>query len=501
MDKRTVICLVIAIGLLMALVVTLGGGVSAGVVRRVEEETSEVAEASRQADIARTGILDALAAEKELFAARSFDTLWPKRLEDVRSKLDDASAALKRASALCEENDPEKVPQIEAAVADARQARSLATEWAREMLDTANRWLGFKRDFEKNVQDMGELYKRLSSVSLTEPRALIDKSGVDWPEKKEELAARLQSVEETLDRAAKYWEETAELRAGKASELAPEDFSRLVSVRNALETDVQNVVSSIQNIPKWVDQLYWAWDRIFVDAEIEEGAEVRFYFKHRTIRTHVANSAVAAAPEEDAEKAEVKESEQRSEVTRSKYEAESSNLGMVVEHKAAGLFDREVEKRVEPPGYAYMCPPSENRNRYGYWNRSGGSSFWVFYGRYALMRDLFWGRSYYGRGFVTGTHYGDYRSSRRLGRTYYGRDPSGKAQFGKNGSFTRTRFSDSKYVKSGGFRNSSYMKSGGTFRGSRYTKPSRSSSSTSRSSRSYSSSRRTSSRSRFGGGK
>ena len=54
---------------------------------------------------------------------------------------------------------------------------------------------------------------------------------------------------------------------------------------------------------------------------------------------------------------------------------------------------------------------------YGRWEQRGGQSFWVFYGQYALMRDLMgWG----GR-TIYRNDYDDYRTSRDQRRPYYGR--------------------------------------------------------------------------------
>ena len=89
---------------------------------------------------------------------------------------------------------------------------------------------------------------------------------------------------------------------------------------------------------------------------------------------------------ESAQQPELKTSEETKSVPCSLYKQQEQNLGMAVSSKPAGAFYDEFKKVAGPPGYSYIGNP-----QYGEWRRSGGQSFWVFYGQYALMRDLFWG--------------------------------------------------------------------------------------------------------------
>jgi hypothetical protein len=143
-----------------------------------------------------------------------------------------------------------------------------------------------------------------------------------------------------------------------------------------------------------------------------------------------------------------------------------NDLGMAVEHKALGKYDSEAEKTSQPAGFAYMATPAQGRNQYGYWENRSGGSFWVWYGQYALMRDLFFNRQY--RPLDRG-QYEDYRSYQSRGQTYYGRD------YGTQGQATRERYSGSSYAQSGGFRDSKYASKPGKYRDSEYATPSGSS--------------------------
>jgi hypothetical protein len=65
-----------------------------------------------------------------------------------------------------------------------------------------------------------------------------------------------------------------------------------------------------------------------------------------------------------------------------------------------------------------MAPPGQS-NQYGHWENNGGQSFWVFYGQYALMRDLLFQSQLPAAGPL---RVDGYRNSQRSGQTYYGRD-------------------------------------------------------------------------------
>ena len=99
-------------------------------------------------------------------------------------------------------------------------------------------------------------------------------------------------------------------------------------------------------------------------------------------------------------------------------------LGMVILSKTR---DGSVDGGAHPPGYQQV-----GDQRYGQWRDDGrGSSFWEFYGQYALLRDVVGGG--FGRG-VSRDDWNGYRESRDRGQTYHGR---GGGVYGTNGSTTR----------------------------------------------------------------
>jgi hypothetical protein len=144
-----------------------------------------------------------------------------------------------------------------------------------------------------------------------------------------------------------------------------------------------------------------------------------------------------------------------------------NNLGMAVEHKSAGKYEFEAERVAQPAGFAYMAPPGQ-RNQYGYWERRDGRDFWIFYGQYALMRDLLFNHGYRP---LDRYEWEGYRTYQNRGQTYYGQGANSAPRYGTNGTATQERYSGSTYGKSGGFRDSQYASKGGSYSDSKYASP------------------------------
>ncbi len=171
------------------------------------------------------------------------------------------------------------------------------------------------------------------------------------------------------------------------------------------------------------------------------------------------------------------------EVSEQFYKANKANMGMVMASKGeAG----KLNKTPTPPGYSNYV----GNSRYGHWReRSNGSSFWEFYGKYAMLSSIF-----------NMTHRPIYRSSYRdyrsnyygSGRTYYGSNSKGGRYYGSNSGWSNKTSYGNRFKNK--VRNRTTRSSGS----SRYSTKSRSSTK-SRNSRSSSRYSRSSMRSRGGG--
>ena len=154
------------------------------------------------------------------------------------------------------------------------------------------------------------------------------------------------------------------------------------------------------------------------------------------------------------------------------FEDHQNDLGMTILSKKDGVLD----KNTAPAGAnGYV-----GNERYGHWQtNSSGSSFWVFYGRYRLMSDLFYGPRY-GYGGYYGYQRNDwnnYRQNYRGSKDYYGQNK----QYGTNSknnyntSWNKKPASFKSKVNSKVARSSSDLKSRGYSSRKSYSKTSRNS--------------------------
>ncbi|MEN9444094.1 MAG: hypothetical protein RIS47_984 [Bacteroidota bacterium] len=147
------------------------------------------------------------------------------------------------------------------------------------------------------------------------------------------------------------------------------------------------------------------------------------------------------------------------EVSESFFAANQDNMGMTIASKDS---TGKLSKTPSPAGYAnYVGNP-----KYGQWTQQNGSSFWEFYGKYAMLQSVL--------GMVSGpsifrNNYSDYRSSWGNGRAYYGPSSGGRSWYGTRGSAT-----------SNTYKNSTWSSKPASFRDDVRSRVSRSSSSRSR---------------------
>ena len=503
MDRRTLISLAVAVGVLMVILAIVGGGGFSREARTlVQAESRNLSIGRKQFDVERQAVLDALAAEPDMFQPKAFDKTWPKRLDEAASRLDAADKAMEQARAILAENDEKKRVELEQALERVRSARTFVASEITEIAQLARQRLDLKRDFSDSVAKMETDYKATLAVDLQSVRALVTQAVTTWPAKKADLERRLAAASALMQSSETAWAQAQAAGAKPRAAGADNDidYEMVITAANTLSDNYRNLNLATITIKDLVSQLNVSWDKILSDMEVREGSIVTFYHQIRKVTSsYLEVDPKVAEAEENAEKAADESAvasgsdgarimEAWVKVDKSRYLSMEKNLGMTIEHKPAGKYDSEATKRVQAGGYAYMASPEERRNRYGYWRGSGGSSFWVFYGQYSFMRSMFWGPSYYPIGV---SHYRGYRSAYGSGRSWYGRDSSGRALYGSQGSRTRSTYASSKYRRNNGYKNTQFVKCGGTYRGSKFAPKS-----SSRSSRSsYSSSRYSSGRS------
>lgn len=112
------------------------------------------------------------------------------------------------------------------------------------------------------------------------------------------------------------------------------------------------------------------------------------------------------------------------EVSKEEFNRNEGNMGMEVAHRDEG---GTVQKKVSPPGYAYVGNPN-----YGHWVNRGGNSFWEFYGKFAFMNSMFNLMTYPIRRSYWNDYYTNYYPT---GGVYYGPTNGGYSYYGTNSRY------------------------------------------------------------------
>lgn len=285
-------------------------------------------------------------------------------------------------------------------VAAARQAVSGATGLADDPVLTS----GLRESIDRYPEARAALEKKMAAL-----RADLERLNTDAPRLEALVAAT------PVDYVAVGTLADALVAAGK----------RARATRAALLSDFAELRRSV--------------DKILVDMK-EEGSPPRYYHQYKFIEDGVARDSGWVA------------------VTEATYRAHVDHLGMTIYSKPEGVLEEDAITVASPPGFAYVGNP-----RYGRWEGTGNDRFWVFYGQYAMLRDLFWGPGFYTP--VTYLEFDDWDDHRRKRKVYYGR----QRQYGTRGTFTRRRYAGSTFLVRRASRSSSTSyRSGGSYRGSRY---------------------------------
>ncbi len=418
--------------------------------RQIANERSALADTQNQIGKAQEEVKHDLQAEPDLFRSIPSSFQWSAGLAAAATDLQTASRDMEQLSALDKRNRREDRDRAAALLSQERAARNAALNHATAIRKEAGHWVELKKKLPQEMRQMEQDYQTLRGFDLASVTAAVQKAEGDWPGKRADLDSRLEGLRQTVANDDALWQSTAAARReASAGNLAGLDVGALLTAAEKLHADAAALPQKGSELQGLTAQLNRSWDKILVDMETRGSGSNKSY--NQKIRTVTVPKDGQAASEE-----------KWVEVSQSKFDAMKSDLGMAVEHKPLGKFDMEAERTSQPAGFAYMAPPSQLRNQYGYWDNSGGHSFWVWYGQYSLMRDLLFNHRYIplDRG-----QWDEYRTYQSRGQTYYGRD------YGTQGQATRERYSGSSYAQGGGFRDSKYASTPGGYRDSKYATP------------------------------
>jgi hypothetical protein len=426
-------------------------GLPRDVRRQIASERTALAQAQRDLRAAQDGVARDLQGEPDLFKSIPASKDWTGQLSNAATDLQAASRDMEQLTALESRNERSDRDRVAALLSHERTTRVAAAGRASAIVKDADHWVELKKRLPDEMKQMERDYQALHAIDLGAVTAAVQKAQTDWPDKRSDLDSRLGTLKQTVVADEDLWKQTDTARKQAASgNLAGLDLGVLLTAAEKIHGDVAALPQKSSELQSMTAQLNRSWDKVLVDMETRgSGKDKKYEQKIRTVT--VPKDGQAGSEEKWVE------------VAQAKFDAMKNDLGMAVEHKALGKYDFEAERVSQPAGFAYMATPAQGRNQYGYWESRGGSSFWVWYGQYALMRDLFFNHQY--RPLDRG-QYEDFRSYQSRGQTYYGRD------YGTQGQATRERYSDSKYAQGGGFRDSKFASKPGKYRDSDYATPS-----------------------------
>jgi hypothetical protein len=443
-------CVAIAGALVLVSFLVSCGGLPRELRSQIASEKESLQQAERQLQHSLETVRADIAHSPGLFQGAPVSTEWPARLQSAHGTLDRAKNDLQQLDKLSDASrDPADVRRAEQLIGEERGLRQSVVHEAESVEADANSWLDFERNLPHYLAAMQREHDEIQAVDLTPVSEVVQKAEQDWPLKKAALDGRLASLRQSSETAETQWRTTESARKDAAAGTATgPEIATLIQANDVLQRDAGNLTHIAEELRAACAQLYDSWDKILADLEVaHRGGDTVYAEKLTTVRTHYTDVA--------AKKTDVSSDTRWVDVPASSYRGVENDLGMVIAHKDPGLFDSEAQnQQAQPPGFAYIAPPSVGSNQYGYWSHSGGESVWTFLPQYLLMRELLWGHSYRP---IYVNEYSGYQTAQRSGRTYYGQEtPASPPKYGSHGTFTAQRYASSRYVQSGGYAGSAY---------------------------------------------
>ncbi|MBV9505972.1 MAG: hypothetical protein JO323_13305 [Acidobacteriia bacterium] len=430
---------------------------------QIDSERAALSSAQKQLAAAQADVNRELQSHAVLFRSIPAARQWPARFTQASGVLRSASGDLEQLTELQKHGHFQDRQRAESLVAQERNLRSNAAAQIAAIKSEASQLVNRSEHLPGEVRQMEQNYQAIHAFDLGGLKASVARAESDWPEKRSDLESRLASVTGVISEGDSVWQATAKARSEAANPPADFDAGAFLASSDTLRADATALPQKAAALQSLTGQLYNSWDKILVDMETRgRGSDRTWDQKVRTVTTHYSDAS--------AKNGATNSEEKWVQVSQATYDEYRKDLGMDIEHKPAGKYDYEAEHAVQPPGFAYIASPSQGSNQYGYWDHRGGESFWVFYGQYALMRDLLFNHSYIP---VPRYDWEGYRTYHDRGQTYYGRDFGSDApKYGTNGTSTQDRYAGSNFGKSGGFKGSQYASRSGSYRNSPYASPS-----------------------------
>jgi hypothetical protein len=418
----------------------------------IAAESQQLPQTQKQFQSAQDEVTHDLSSDSDLFRAHDMNTAFPARLRIAAGEIQGAERDAAALDKLRKANRRQDEPQAEKLLKEESALRAAALNEASSVQTEAQHWVDMKRNLPTELQQMAADRQTLEHWDFAPIAAVVTRAETDWPQKKSDLDTRLTALRAIPADGEKAWQSSdAMRRQAEGKNFAGLDYAGLLTSAETLHTDATSLPARTQELQSLTGQLYTSWDKVLVDLRDRKSGGSRDYEEEiRTVKTKFPDAAGKGGV--------TNSDEAWVEIPRATYQVCENNIGMSIAHKPVGKYDAEVDEVAEPAGFAYMAPVGE-RNQYGYWDHGSGGNFWVFYGQYALLRDLLWGHSYRP---IPSYEWESYRTARSSGQTYYGRDEAaGVPRYGTHGTFTQQHYAESRYVhSSGGYSSSKYATGG-----------------------------------------
>jgi hypothetical protein len=418
----------------------------------IAAEARELPQTQKQFQTAQDEVTHDLSSDPDLFRAHDMNTAFPGRFRIAAGELHGAERDAAALDKLLKTNRRQDQPQAAKLLQEERALRAAALNEATAVQTEAQHWVDMKRNLPTELEQMAADRQALEHWDFSALAAVVTRAETDWPQKKSDLDTRLTALRAIPTDGERAWQSSdAMRRKAESKDLAGLDYAGLLTSTETLHTGATALPVRTAEIQSLTGQLYTSWDKILVDLRDRKSGGSRDYEEDiRTVKTKFPDAA--------GKDGVTTSDETWVEIPRATYQVSENNIGMSIAHKPVGKYDTEVDEVPEPAGFAYMAPVGE-RNQYGYWDHGSGGNFWVFYGQYALLRDLMWGHSYRP---IPSYEWESYRTARSSGQTYYGRDEAaGVPKYGTHGTFTQQHYAESRYVRSAGGYSSSKYATGG----------------------------------------
>lgn len=384
--------------LLMVIVATAGlDNLPRDVRSSISTVSTQFANDRAKFDQNREFVNRALRDEAALFRTKS--SSYADRFGKDQACLTSAAAELALLEQIAKVNKRGDADKARAGLNKVSQYKNCAED-AASVRAEAERWINYKRQLPSRLQAMQSSYDALHAFDVDAAAPNVTKAITDWPAKKDDLQTRIDRLKAAKVEGERLWDSTAQIRAAAGSAPADFDYATFFSTADRLDQISRDVTSGASSLNSLAGQLYVAWDKLLLDYDNDHNPPG----KVRVVTTKFKDASLSGGESS---------SEERWENLVARSKDPDDTVGMVFERKAAGKYDSEAERVVEPPAYARVAPPGQ-ANAYGSWQ----NGVWQWLPQYLILSHLLNAN----RGPIYTNDYYAYDQARRRGQVFYGRN-------------------------------------------------------------------------------